>query len=78
MTFLMMLSVMLPSILMILLSTPTVIRHMICDNNCNWLLKLNLIFDTLWRGAGSGLLISMLEKLSWFYLTGVITMVLMM
>ena len=33
------------------------------------LLTLNLIYKTLWTGAGSGLLISMLEKLSWFCLT---------
>ena len=44
------LQLMLPSILMVLLSTPTVIRHMICDNNCNWHLKLNLIFDTVAQG----------------------------
>ena len=37
-------------------------RHLICGNNYNWLLNLNLICDTLWNGAGSGLLISKLEK----------------
>ena len=40
-------------------------RHLICGNNLNWLLNLNLIYETLWTGAGSGLLISMLEKLIW-------------
>ena len=30
-----------------------------------------------WTGAGSGLLISMLEKLNWFCLTGLITLVLL-
>ena len=33
---------------------------------------------TLWTGAGSGLLISMLEKLNWFLLSGLITLVLLM
>ena len=64
MTFLTMLSVILLSMLMILLSILSVIRHLICDNNLNWLLNLNLIYKTLWTGVKSGLLISMLEKLS--------------
>ena len=42
--------------LMIILSTLNVIRHLICSNN------ENLIYETLSTGAGSGLLISMLEK----------------
>ena len=46
--------------------------------NLNWLLNLNLIYETLWTGVRSGLLISMLGKLSWFRLTGLITMVLLM
>ena len=77
MTFLM-LSVILLSMLMILLSILIVIRHLIYDNNLNWLLNLNLIYETLWTGARSGLLISMLGKLSWFRLTGLITLVLLM
>ena len=64
MTFLMMLSVILLSMLMILLSTLNEIRHLICGNNWNWLLNLNLIYETLQTGAGSGLLISMLKKLN--------------
>ena len=40
--------------------------------------NLNLIYETLWTGTGSGLLISMLEKLNWFCLTGLITLVLLM
>ena len=44
MTFLMMLFVILLSMLMILLYTPSVIRHLICGNNYNWLLNLNLIY----------------------------------
>ena len=47
MTFLMMLSVILLSMLMILLSILSVIGHLICGNNLNWLLNLNLIYDTL-------------------------------
>ena len=78
MTFLMMLSVILLSMLMILPSILTVIRHLICGNNLNWLLNLNLIYETLWTGVRRDLLISMLEKLSWFLLTGLITMVLLM
>ena len=43
--------------MMILLSIMRVIRHVICGNNLNRLLNLNLIYETLWTGAGSGLLI---------------------
>ena len=78
MTFLIMLYVILLSMLMILLSILSVIRHLICGNNLNWLLNLNLIYETLWTGARSGLMISVLGKLSWFCLTGLITMVLLM
>ena len=78
MTFLMMLSVILLSILMILLSILGVIRHLICGNNLNWLLNLNLIFETLWTGARSNLLVSMLGKLNWFCLIDLITLVLLM
>ena len=78
MTFLMMLSVILPSMLMILLSILNVIGHLTCGNNLNWLLNLNLIYETRWTGVRSGLLISMLVKLSWFQLTGLITMILLM
>ena len=72
MTFLMMLSVILPSMLMILLSILSAIGHLICGNNLNWLLNLNLIYETRWTGVRSGLLISRLGKLSWFRLTGLI------
>ena len=78
MTFLMIMSVILPLVLMILLSTLCVIRHVSCSNNYNGLLSLNLIYETLWNWAGSGLLISMLEKLDWFGLTYLITLVLLM
>ena len=64
MTFLTILSVILLSMLMILLSKLSVIRHLICGNNVNWLLNLNLIYKTLWTGVRSGLLISVLEKLN--------------
>ena len=77
-TFLMMLSVKLLSMLMILLSIVTVIRHLSCDNNLNWLLNLNLIYKKLWNGVRSGLLILVLRNFSWFCLTGLITVVLLM
>ena len=51
MPFLMVLSVILLSMLMVLLSILSVIRHLICGNNLNWLLNLNLIYETLWTGA---------------------------
>ena len=76
-TFLTILSVILLYMLMILLSILSVIRHVICGNKLNQLLKLNLILETLRTGARSGLLISMLGKLNWFYLTGLITLVLL-
>ena len=64
--------------LMILFSILNKIRHLICGNNLNWLLNLNLIYGlwSLWTEVRNGLLISMLGKLNWFRLTGVITMVL--
>ena len=74
MTFLMMLSVILLSMLMILLSILGVIGLLICGNNLNWLLN----YETQWTGVRSGLLISMLGKLNWFCLTGLITLVLLM
>ena len=76
-TFLSMLPVILLSMLMILLSVISVIRYLICGNNLNWLINLNLFYETLWAGVRSGLLISMLGKISWFCLTGLITMVLL-
>ena len=72
MTFLM-LSVILLSMLMILLSILSLIRHLICGNNLNWLLTLNLIYETLRTGTRGGLLISMLGKISWFLLTDLMT-----
>ena len=72
-----MLSVILLSMLMILLSILSVIRHLICGNNLNWLLNLNLIYETLWTGLRSGLLISMVGKLIRFHLSVVITIVLL-
>ena len=78
MTFLMMLSMILPSTLMILLLILSVVGHLICGNNLNWVLNLNLIYETRWTGVRSGLLISMLRKLCWFCLTGLITMILLM
>ena len=56
------LSIILLSMLMILLSTLNVIWHLIYGINYNWFLNLNLIFNTMWTGAGNGLLISRLGK----------------
>ena len=78
MIFVTMLSVILLSMLMILLTILSVIEHLICGNNLNWLLNLNLIYETLWTGVRSGLLISMLGKLCWFRLSGLITIILLM
>ena len=77
-TLLMMLSVILLSMLMALLSILSVIRHLVCGNSLNWLLKLNLIYETLYTGVRNGLLISMLGKLNWFCFTGLIKLVLLM
>ena len=44
----------------------------------NWHLNLNLIYEALWTEAGNSLLISVLEKLDWFLLTGLVTLVLIM
>ena len=68
----------LQSMLRILLSILSVIRHLICGNNWNWLLNLNLIYKTLWTGAASGLLISVPGKLDWLLLTCLTTMVALM
>ena len=46
-------AVILLSMRMILLSILSVIRHLICGNNLNWLLNLNLIYKTLWAGVRS-------------------------
>ena len=78
MTLLMMLSVILLSMLMMLPSILNLIRHLICGDNLNYLFNLNLIYETLWTEARSGLFISMLGKLNWFHLTNLITLVLLM
>ena len=78
MIFLMTLSVILLSLLMKLLSILSMVGHLICGNNLNRLLKLNLIYETLWIGSRSGLLISVLGKPNCFRLTGLITLVLLM
>ena len=56
--------------------SPNDAMHLICGNNYNWLLNLNLIYETLWNGTGSGLLISMPGRVSWFHLTGLVTLLL--
>ena len=65
--------------LMILLSTQSLIRHVICGNNWKWLLNMNLIYETLWTGAGSCLLISFIaQKTQLFCILSLITLVLLM
>ena len=59
-TFLMMLPVILLSMMMILVAILSVIGHVICGNNLDWLLNLILIYETGWTGVSSGLLTSML------------------
>ena len=76
MTFLM-LSVILLYMLMIVLSVLSMIWHLTCSNNLNWLLNSNLTYETLWTGVRSGLLISMLGKLKWFRLTSLVTLILL-
>ena len=64
-TVLMMLSLILLSMVMILLSFLSVIRHLICGNNLNWLLNLNLIYETMWfinLNAGRTQLVSFEES----------------
>ena len=51
MIFLEMLSVILLSMLMILHSTLSAIRQLICGNNMSLLLNLNLIYEALWTGV---------------------------
>ena len=54
------------------------------SGKCNLLQQLELASELesglqdITTGAGSGLLISMLEKLNWFYLTSSVTLVLLM
>ena len=65
---------------MILVSILCVIRHLICGRNLNWLMNLYLIYETLWTGIGSSLLIfsidvkmdgSVIEEKSSFKILGV-------
>ena len=37
-------------------------------------MNLNLIYETVWTGAGSDMFILMLENLHWFLLTSLITL----
>ena len=66
---------------MLLLSVLIVIRLLIFDNNYDWPLNLKLTYETAWTvsdGLGSGLLISLLEKRSLYYLTIQVAVVLLM
>ena len=37
--------------MLLLISTLSVIRHLICDNNLNWFLNLNLIYEKIKTGG---------------------------
>ena len=65
-------------LLMIIPSTLSMSKHLICVNNQNWLLGLNLTYETQWTVARSGLSISELEKLSLLRLIGLVALVLLM
>ena len=67
-SYLMISLVILLSILMIRVSTLSVIKILIFDNNHNWLLNLNLTFNRLYIAAISSLFIPILEKHNIFYL----------
>ena len=69
MTFLMILSVISLYTLMILLSTLTVIRHLICGNKAP---RLDSDLPGIADWAATGLLISLLEKFNLFHLIGLI------
>ena len=65
-------------LLMIIPSTLSMSKHLICVNNQSWLLGLNLTYETQWTVARSGLSISELEKLSLLRLIGLVALVLLM
>ena len=61
--------------LLVMPTTLSVIRHLICCIKQNWSLNYNMIYETLWTEVGCGFLTSKLEKFSWFHC--VITLVLL-
>ena len=71
MAFLMILSMISISVLIILLYILSVIKHLICGNNLNWLLNLNLR-DNVDRGRNDLLILMLEKKLDWFRLTSLI------
>ena len=70
--------VILLSMLMILDSIVSAIRHLIDGNNLSWLLTLNLTHEIRQTGAGGGFFTSMLGKLSFFFLSIPILLMLLM
>ena len=68
-TFLMMLFVILPSMLMILFPALSVVSILIRGNGKNWLVNVNLTYEMVRTRAGKRLSILVLEKLSLFHLT---------
>ena len=69
MTFLMMLFVILPSMLIILFPALSVVSILICGNGKNWLVNFNLTYQIVRTRAGKRLSILVLEKLNLFHLT---------
>ena len=74
--FLTMLSVVFLCRLMMLFFILNDMRHLIFGKN--WLLNLNLTYKKMQTGAGSGLLITMLEKRNFSCLMGLLFLVLLM
>ena len=71
------LTILLMMLSLILLSIRSVIRHLICGNNSNGLLNLNLIYETLWEWgkkwiAGFNARKTQLLSFDWSYNTGAI------
>ena len=56
---------------MILLSTLSLIKPLICGNN------QSLTYETLWTGIGSDFLISVVKKLNLFHLIDLVALVLL-
>ena len=70
--------VILLSMLMILHSIVSAIRHLIDGNNLSWLVTLNLTHEIRRTGAGGGFFTSMLGKLNSFFLNIPILLMLLM
>ena len=72
--FLMMLSVIFLSMVMILLSKLDLIEILVFDSSLSWLLNSYMTYETLEAGVGSGLFTAMLAKPNLFHLIVRITL----